>query len=294
MSKYADYITPRAIKFNTQYHHAEQFWHSHQPAPTYTFNALAIYLPILERLVVMSLKQSIDKQAEPSLPAPLKQEVQSLIAQEAYHGSEFAKMIPHMILKHYPKVQTKYKFRLFRGFAYILNKINPHFHYALSAAGEHFTAISADLFLRKPEYFAAVNPAYSAIWRWHAIEEIEHKNVAFDVFQHFKGGYFSRVIAMILMTGVFATFMLKPIWQMMREDKNHRKLSCYKALLSYHWGKQGLWRALLKDYFYYYHPKFHPNKIQNAELIHHWRIALKNHTDNQSRLKLLEEQQSAP
>ncbi len=283
MDKYAKHITPRAIKFPPP-KHGQKFWHSNAPAPTYTFNTLALYLPLLEKMVVLSLKQSVSKLKNTNL----KQEVQSLIAQEAYHGSEYARMLPSLIYQHYPNIQKKYKFRVFGSFALLINKILPNFHYALSAAGEHFTAISADLFLRQPKYFKDVAPEYSAIWRWHAIEEIEHKTVAFDVYQYFSSSYIQRISAMLIMTIVFCTFMFKPIWQMMCHDQNHKKLNFYRSLFKYHWGKGGLWRGLLKPYFYYYHPRFHPNKINNHNLIADWKLQLSKHSSNhQDQLNIL-------
>jgi len=290
MDKYAKHITPRAIKF-PQPIKCPKFWHSNAPEPTYTFNTLALYLPLLEKMVVLSLKQSVSKLTNTNL----KKEVQSLIAQEAYHGSEYAKMLPSLIYRHYPNIQKKYKFRLFGSFAFLINKILPNFHYALSAAGEHFTAISADLFLRHPRYFENVAPEYSAIWRWHAIEEIEHKSVAFDVYQYFSQSYIQRALAMLVMTVLFSTFMFKPIWQMMRHDKNHTKLSFYSSLFKYHWGKGGLWRGLLKPYFYYYHPRFHPNKINNYELIASWKLQLSmNTSSNIAKVHILQSQTSDP
>lgn len=288
MDKYASHITPRAIKFTPYQQAPNKYWHSNCPAATYTFNALTIYLPILERLVVTSLKQSLKKQRKP-LPESLRKEVQSLVAQEAYHGSEFAKLIPSLIIKHYPNIQTRYKFTFFRGVAFCFNKLNKHFHYALSAAGEHFTAISADLFLRRPDFFEHVAPEYAAIWRWHAIEEIEHKAVAYDVYQHYHGGYFTRISAMFIMTLVFASFMLKPIWQMLYQDKQHLQFKSYWSLLKYHWGKRGLWRGLIKPYFHYFHPNFHPNHMQNDNLIEEWKIQLNQSEHNQKRLQLLQQ-----
>ena len=49
---------------------------------------------------------------------------------------------------------------------------------------EHFTAIFAHELLADPRHLAAAEPEAQAMWRWHAIEEIEHKGVAYDTWLH--------------------------------------------------------------------------------------------------------------
>ena len=110
----------------------------------------------------------------------------------------------------------------------------------------------------------------------------------YKIKKQISGNYIQRILAMIIMTLVFSTFMFKPIWLMMRHDDEHRKLKAYKEVFKYQWGKRGLWRGLLKPYFFYYHPRFHPKKIKNDQLIKKWTSALSKEEDNQSRLALLQ------
>ena len=49
---------------------------------------------------------------------------------------------------------------------------------------EHFTAILAHQLLGNPRHLAGADPESAALWRWHAIEEIEHKGVAYDTWLH--------------------------------------------------------------------------------------------------------------
>ena len=55
---------------------------------------------------------------------------------------------------------------------------------AATMALEHYTAMMAHEFLAHPEHFAGADPEVAALWRWHAIEEIEHKAVAYDTWRH--------------------------------------------------------------------------------------------------------------
>src|SRR3546814_10377867 len=45
---------------------------------------------------------------------------------------------------------------------------------------EHYTAMLAAIMLKDPAMYAGAEPEWGALWKWHAIEEIEHKGVAYD------------------------------------------------------------------------------------------------------------------
>lgn len=272
---YSPNIEPRHLRFPVP-ENLEKYWHSNSDVKTYHFNALAVFLPQLEKMLVLSLKKALKDVTCPILRA----EVASLVAQEAIHGRAFADYCQHTVYSHYdcPKQYSLWFFRLLAG---LFNKCSHTFHYSLSAAGEHFTAIAADLFLRQPDWFKGVEPAHSAIWRWHCIEEIEHKAVAFDVFQATNGNYFIRVLGMVMMTCFFLALYIKPIWFMMKQDRKHTNLRFYGRALQYYWGKDGLFRSLAKSYFDYFKPTFHPSKHQNDHLISGWKAYFKSQANEQ-------------
>src|SRR3546814_7672489 len=49
---------------------------------------------------------------------------------------------------------------------------------------EHYTAMLAAIMLKDPAMYAGAEPEWGALWKWHAIEEIEHKGVAYDTWLH--------------------------------------------------------------------------------------------------------------
>ena len=55
---------------------------------------------------------------------------------------------------------------------------------ASTMALEHYTAMMASEFLANPQHFKDADPEVRAMWEWHSIEEIEHKGVAFDTWNH--------------------------------------------------------------------------------------------------------------
>src|SRR5690606_3856913 len=74
---------------------------------------------------------------------------------------------------------------------------------AMTAALEHFTAIMANQLLEEPDIMEGLHAAYGDMFMWHAVEETEHKAVAFDVFQQVSGSYAIRVQAMLITTIMF-------------------------------------------------------------------------------------------
>src|SRR5690625_1910055 len=81
----------------------------------------------------------------------------------------------------------------------ICTLLSPKDQMAATAALEHFTAMLGSLVLSNPRLFEEVHPSFRALFIWHAIEESEHKAVAFDVYQNTIGSY-PRLMAAYLWT----------------------------------------------------------------------------------------------
>jgi predicted metal-dependent hydrolase len=66
------------------------------------------------------------------------------------------------------------------------------------AAIEHFTAVLGDWILNHSDQLEAdgTDPQMLDLMRWHGAEEVEHRSVAFDVYQHLSGSYVRRLISM--------------------------------------------------------------------------------------------------
>jgi predicted metal-dependent hydrolase len=65
---------------------------------------------------------------------------------------------------------------------------------AAIAAIEHFTAVLGGWILEStPLDEAAADPQMLDLLRWHGAEEVEHRSVAFDLYEHLDGSYVRRV-----------------------------------------------------------------------------------------------------
>jgi predicted metal-dependent hydrolase len=90
---------------------------------------------------------------------------------------------------------------------------------AETAAAEHITAMMAEFILDNPAEMRQADPRICAIYFWHAIEETEHKAVAFDVLQKVAGaGYFTRIMGLVVETFLFPFFIFQIMRHMLRVD----------------------------------------------------------------------------
>jgi uncharacterized protein len=99
---------------------------------------------------------------------------------------------------------------------------------AVTCALEHFTAILAHLLLRNQhEFVAESDPAFAALWLWHAVEEAKHKAVCFDVYQQVMGkgplSYLVRIGTMITSTLSFLMTLLVAVRMINKPETERQK-----------------------------------------------------------------------
>lgn len=259
-------ITPRKLHFN--FDGVTRFWLNASPVATYHFNVFALFIPNGEAFFMKSVQHFIDQITDPVLLNQTK----AFIKQEGNHRREHLKYSVHAIFKFYPKLKSNpYQFRLTKLIALLGGS---KFRLAMTAAGEHFTAILADYYLRHPEQTQNIPEPVKNLWHWHFVEEIEHKAVAFDVLRAIKVGYCTRTLGYLFMSWFFIIGYLLPFFHMARIDKQLTKWSFYKSCFAYFLTKPGILRHLFKPYIAYFKPTFHPWQIDNNQLIDKLKIEL--------------------
>ena len=85
-----------------------------------------------------------------------------------------------------------------KAFAALERRYSLKLRLGMTAFMEHVTAVSAHIALGPRSLTAFMHPTMRELWEWHALEEIEHKAVAFDLFTRAGGGYFLRVYSALL------------------------------------------------------------------------------------------------
>ncbi|QMU79718.1 2Fe-2S iron-sulfur cluster binding domain-containing protein [Streptacidiphilus sp. PB12-B1b] len=197
-------LRPRRVAFDwsaTPLH-----WVPDDPFSTHMINVLHLLLPAGERWFVDVYKQVLPLIRDPQL----REDVIGFIGQEAMHSQAHSTVLDHLVAQGLDP--APYTAQMDWFFEHLLgdNTAPPLAkkwwlleRVAIIAAIEHYTAVLGKWVLdaRGFERFGA-DPTMVDLLRWHGAEEVEHRSVAFDVFQHLDGGYGRRLRTM---TTVFPT-----------------------------------------------------------------------------------------
>ena len=135
-----------------------------------------------------------------------------------------------------------------------------------TVAFEHLTAILADATFRNPNGLEGADPRMAELWRWHALEETEHKSVAFDVFVAVGGRTMRRRISMAFVTVEFTQHVIRNMRLLLRDYEGSR-VKLWGNGLKFLFGKQGALRGLMRPYLDFYKADFHPWDHDNRALV---------------------------
>jgi len=128
---------------------------------------------------------------------------------------------------------------------------------------EHFTAILAHQLLADPRHLAGGEQEAADLWRWHAVEEIEHKGVAYDTWLHATRVWPGRkrwklkARVMLYVTRNFVVDRTAGALELMRQD-GIRGFKAWRMLLWYLWVRPGMFRKIAGAWLKFFLPDFHP------------------------------------
>ena len=260
-------VTPRNLHFDTSAAKGEA-WMGGDPVATAVFNALSLTFPEGERLFMDAVRHYRGQ-----LTGKLAADAQAFIAQEAIHTREHVGLNAGLDRDHYPlaAIEAEMKGRL-----EFLRSRGPMAMLGVTIALEHFTAMMADLFLDNPALWAGTRPEIVRLWQWHAMEETEHKGVAFDVFLEAtkdwtpKQRFALRRRVMILSTFFFTRNITAYASRLLVAD-GMNPLVARARVLNYLFGKPGLFRKSWRAYGDWYRADFHPWNHDNRGKLEQWR-----------------------
>jgi hypothetical protein len=231
--------------------------------------ALSSVFPDGEDYFVRSVRHYRDQVSDPAL----KRQVGGFIGQEAVHGREHRVFNDRLDELGYP---TKEYEAVTRFGLKIREKLLPaKSNLAATAALEHFTATLAELVLTNEEIRDLMGAdAVRDLFVWHALEESEHKAVAFDVYKAVGGGERLRVFTMNFFRYGFVLGMgLAVVLSLLRDRATYRRgnlRQSWKRVKASPIMDPAIWRQL-KDYN---RPDFHPDDSDTTELVETWQAAL--------------------
>jgi len=256
-------IRPRDLAFGRNTTNP-RWWLGGDPVATAFYNTLSAAFPQGERFFIESVR-NFKHMATPEL----QNQIAAFSAQEFIHTREHVVFNRQATDAGYDisRIETFVKGEL--DFARTRGKI---IQLAITTALEHFTAILAHVLLSDPRHLEGASEEVRRMWRWHAMEEIEHKGVAFDTYlaatrklPPFRR-WLLRSVVMAISTVLFFAEIFIGCRESFRQDGINRPRTWFK-LAYYLFAKPGVMRSVMRDYFSYYRPSFHPWQHDDRALI---------------------------
>ena len=254
-------ITVRKAQFNPKAIRRHYFANS--PIMSHLLTALSSTFPIGEQFFVHSVRNVRDKVQDEKLQA----QIAAFIGQEAMHSKAHAEFNDAWRSDDYNL--DRFQAWLARKDQYVKN-LHPKIQLAITCAFEHFTALLGGYILRHPEVLSTLDDDAVKLWVWHAIEEIEHRAVAFDVYQAVYGDDKIRRMIMRSVTTGFASLTLYSATKLFMQD---RKKSLPKIGGNV-FGLYLLAKMLIQmfpEYLSYYQKDFHPADIDYSKIVQYWK-----------------------
>jgi len=154
--------------------------------------------------------------------------------------------------------------------AWAYRKFSARRRLAGTVANEHLTAIMAHDMLTNDDVLHGANPAIAELWRWHGVEETEHKAVAFDVFLAVGGTTAERRQALLMNTFFFFKDTLRNLAIMLQHEGKLWSLREWASGFRYLLIKPGILRRVAGSWFQFFKKDFHPWQHDNRALIAAW------------------------
>jgi uncharacterized protein len=240
---------------------------SGDPVARAWFIALSCSFPRGEAMFIEGVKQNRD-----GAPPELAAQIRDFIRQEVNHSRE------HIAFN---RTAAETGYDLSRIDAHVERTVGqtlalpPHLILAVTIALEHFTAMFAHQFLKNPDLHAEGMIGGPELWQWHAVEEIEHKGVAFDTWNHATRDWNAirrwAVRAMVMgdVTVRFLHHRTRAARDLLAQD-GITGWRPWWGQMRYLWGTPGMLRRIFPAWLAYFRPGFHPWDQDDRALMAKW------------------------
>ncbi len=256
-------ITPRDLRFGRN-SKPSRWWMDGDAVATAFYNALSATFPKGEGFFVESVRKFRE-----GAPSKLEAEIKAFVTQEVMHSREHVQFNKRALEAGYDlrPLEARVEYRL--G---VTRAKPPIVSLAATMCLEHFTAILAHELLKDPRHLERADKESADLWRWHAVEEIEHKGVAYDTWLHatraWPRGKRWKVKAkvMLFVTRNFIVDRTRGTLELLRQDGIEGPRA-WARMFWFAWVRPGMLRRILGAWLGFFLPGFHPWKHDDRALI---------------------------
>jgi len=155
---------------------------------SYTHTAMGLFVALAEPFFVKSLRRVLDQVADPAL----KEDTDRFCRQEAQHYQRHVDFNKIVLAHGYPDLDPPIE-RLKREFEGFLAHESDRFRVGYMEGFESFTTQFALAVIGSGLYdHKRTVRSFGDLFKWHMVEEIEHRNVAFDLYENLYGDQLYR------------------------------------------------------------------------------------------------------
>ncbi len=256
-------IHPRNLRFAADEAH-QRWWLNGDAVGTAWHNALSITFPAGETFFIESVRRF-----QKDVPEDLARQIKDFAKQEAFHTREHNEFNARVEADGYEIASevARVEERLREA-----RQQHPVAQLAMTVALEHFTAIFAHSALKNPALMEGTERESQRMWAWHAIEEIEHKSVAFDTYVHVmrdvpaRKRWGIRCLVFLNVSRNFITSRWIETLRLLAQDGITGWSARWK-LLGYLLGNPGVVRRIILPWLAFLRPGFHPWDVDDRALI---------------------------
>ena len=235
-----------------------RYWYANDPYKTRVMDGMELYFPEGERYFITSVRPFREQISDPTLAKHVK-DFTRLEGQHGIAHTHFNQLLRDQGMPVDEMLAMQKKRNNFW-----LTRFSQEFNLALTGAFEHFTALLAEGFFSRKQVMEGADPRVKALFAWHAIEEMEHKAVVFNVMTTVaKVGYLKRSAAMVYATleMTFETYRSTDVLLKADGFSWLERKRMFFAHLPWMYGRNGVFSSFSGMILAYLKPGFHPDDI---------------------------------
>ena len=238
-------------------------WHPDKPEWSYMVNAASLAMPFLEPYLIRTMKKALPKIKDQALHA----EIKDYIGQEAQHYQQHKKFNDILKASGYPDLEGL-ESQMADEFENFDKNKSLEFNLAYASGFESMALALGHWLIKNREYlFGGSDSRVASLVLWHFVEEIEHKNAAFDAYQAIHGKYWYRIYGTFFATLHVMKMSRKGYIVMMKKDGLWGNFSNRLKLIKYNLKfLTGVGLELLESFL----PSHHPSDVKDPEWSDSW------------------------
>lgn len=259
-------IRARKMKFNFDDIKTANYWAVNSVISSY-FAAMSATFPPGEKEFIESVRLFKDRIQDPTL----QKEIKEFIGQEGQHSHQHRQINEAFDQQGWDtaKIEAKLKSKI----AWLNKYLSPESRLARTVCFEHITAIMSEYILENQDVLDDLPESLKSLFLWHTVEEIEHKSVAFDVYETLVDDRTALRRHMALVT---IDFTLTMMYYQALAHISARSIPSWKDVKgawTFFFGKKGMISNMRKPYLDFYRKDFHPWDEDNSDLVAAWKAS---------------------